>query len=77
MLEKQISYSHEITEYGHIQVRRITRIMEDGVELSKSYHRHVVSPGDDTEGQDALTIAIAKAVHTTEVVETYKDIIKE
>ena len=71
-LEKQISYSHEITEQGYIQVRQITRIIEDGKELSKSYHRHVVSPGDDTTGQDERTIAIAGVVHTPQVIADHK-----
>ncbi len=71
MITKEISYDHSITESGHIQVRKITRIMEDGKELSKSYHRHVVSPGDDTTGQDARTIKLAKAIHTKEVIVAY------
>ena len=64
MLEKQISYDHSITESGHIQVRRITRIMEDGVEISKSYHRHVVSPGDDVSEEDEMTRKLAEALYT-------------
>lgn len=72
MLEKKVSYDHSITEFGHVQVRRITRIMEDGKEISKSYHRHVISPGESTEGQDERTIELAKAVHTPEVIAAYQ-----
>jgi len=77
MLKKQISYDHSITELGHIQIRKITRIMEDGKELSKSYHRHVVSPGDDASGQDERTQELIKVIHTPEVIAAYKAQIEE
>ncbi len=67
-LTKQITHDHSITENGHIQVREITRIMEDGKEISKSYHRHVVSPGDNTDSEDERTKAIAEVIHTPEVI---------
>jgi len=51
--------------------------MEDGKELSKSYHRHVVSPGDDASGQDERTQELAKAIHTPEVIAAYKAQIEE
>ncbi len=71
MLSKVISFDHSITERGHIQVRKITRIMEDGKEISKAYRRHVVSPGDDYSGQDDRTKKLAKAIHTPEVIAAY------
>ena len=73
MLKKQISYDHNVTEWGHIQVRQITRIMDDGSEISKTYHRHVLSPGDDVEGQDERSKKIAQAIWTPEVIEAYKE----
>lgn len=73
MLKKQISFDHSITESGHIQVRRITRIMEDGVEISKNYHRHVVNPGDNVKDQDERTKKIAGAIHTPKVIAAYKN----
>ena len=76
-LSKVISYDHSITEIGHIQVRKITRIMEDGKEISKSYHRHVVSPGDDVKDQDERTQKIAQAIHTSEVIEVYEKLTEE
>jgi len=77
MLEKKVTYDQSITELGHIQVRRITRIMEDGVEIGKQYHRHVVSPGDDFVNEDERTKKIAQVIHTAKVVKDYKDKIKE
>lgn len=76
-LSKVISHDHSITEIGHIQVRKITRIMEDGKEISKSFHRHVVSPGDDIKNEDDRTKKIALAIHTSEAVKAYQESIEE
>ncbi len=73
MLEKIVVIDQvEVTESGHIQVRQATKIMENGKELSKSYHRHVLSPGDNLEGQNPKVVAIAEAVWTSEVIAAYK-----
>ena len=37
-----------VGEYKHIQVRTATVIKEDGVEISRSFHRHVISPNSDS-----------------------------
>ena len=72
-LEKQIVIDKiEVMELGHIQVRQLTRIIEDGVELSSSYHRWALNPGDDLTGQDAKVTAIANAIWTPEVIAAYK-----
>lgn len=60
-----------VNETGHLEVRRADKIMEDGVEISKSYHRHVLTPGDDLEGQDAGVVKIANAVWTPELIAAY------
>ena len=62
----------EVLENGCIQVREIARIMEDGKELSASYHRWSLNPGDSLTGQDAKVVAIANAVWTEEVVADYQ-----
>ena len=63
----------EVTgEFRHIQVRTATVISEDGVELSRSFHRHVVSPLDDVSGESAEVQAIAAAVHTQAVKDAYQ-----
>ena len=76
-LTKEISYDHTISENGTIFSRQITRIMEDGKQLSKFYHRVTLAPGDKTDGQDERTIKLANAIHTPTVVTAYKDKIKE
>jgi len=72
-LEKQIAIDKiEVLELGQIQVRQITRIVEDGTELSASYHRWSLNAGDDLTGQDPKVVAIANAIWTADVVAAYK-----
>ena len=51
--------------------------MEDGKEIAKEYHRHVVSSGDDYSNEDERTKKIAQVIHTSEVIKEYKKMIKE
>jgi uncharacterized protein with FMN-binding domain len=67
----------EVLELGHIQVREITRVMEDGKELSASYHRWSFAPGDDVSAQSAKVQAIANATWTAEVISAYQAMIAE
>ena len=62
----------EVTENGCIQVRTKTAIMEDGKQISGSFHRHVVAPGDDYANEDARVQAICAATHTPEVIAAYQ-----
>ena len=58
-------------DYKHIQVRTATVIKRDDVEISRSFHRHVVGPLDDISGESAEVQAICAAVHTDEVKAAY------
>jgi hypothetical protein len=62
----------EVIANGIIQVRTRTSIMEDGTEISSTFHRHVVAPGDDYSAQDARVKAICAATHTDSVIALYK-----
>ena len=62
----------EVLENGSVQVRTKTAIMEDGKQISGSFHRHVVAPGDDYSAEDARVQAICEATHTDEVVAAYQ-----
>ena len=57
-----------VGDYKAVQVRTKTAVMEDGIELSSGYHRHVVSAGDDYSNESAEVQAICAAVHTDAVV---------
>jgi len=73
LTERTVEDKIEIVgDYKHIQVRTATVIERDGVEISRSFHRHVVAPGDDVSGESAEVQAIAAAVHTAEVIAAYQ-----
>ena len=62
----------EVLESGQIQVRTATVVSEDGTELSRAFHRHVLAPGDDTTGQDDRVASVAAATWTTDVVDAWE-----
>ena len=57
-----------VGDFKSVQVRTATVIKEDGVELNRSFHRHVVTAGDDYSAESTEVQAICAAVHTAEVV---------
>ena len=81
----------EVLEKGQVQVRTATRVLEDGVELSSSFSRHVVEPqvrsgyekdvsagtwaATDVTGEDARVAAICTASWTAEVIAAYKALV--
>jgi len=60
-----------VGDYKHVQVRTATVIKRDGVEISRSFHRHSVAPDADTSGESAEVQAICAAVHTDEIKAAY------
>lgn len=71
-LTKVITYDYEIrTEYKFIQERQKTAIIEDGNELSSSYHRRVLTPNADVSGESSEVQAMAEALWTDEVKAAY------
>ena len=73
MLDKIITFDQSVTENGVIQVRKVTKIYQSGVELAKSYHRHCIVPGDDYTEEDKITKKIAKAIWDEEFILAYKE----
>ena len=72
-LEKVITYDYEVRSgYKHIQERQKTAIMEDGKELSSSYHRRVLTPDADVSGERSEVQALASALWTDEVKAAYE-----
>jgi hypothetical protein len=59
-------------EFSSVQVRTATIIREDGTDLSRSFHRHVVMPLDDITGEDADVQAICNAVFTQTCKDNYQ-----
>ena len=78
----------EVLEKGQVQVRTATRVLEDGVELSSSFHRSIIVPqvrtgyekdvsagtwaATDVTGEDARVAAICTASWTASVIAAYK-----
>ena len=62
-----------VGNFKHIQVRTATIIKEDGVEISRSFHRHVVSPNDDSTNESADVKAMVAQFHTDAVKKAYAD----
>jgi hypothetical protein len=61
-----------VTENGIVLFREATRILEDGVELSKTYHRSSLTPGQDISSVPANVQAICAAAWTAEVVAAFQ-----
>ena len=60
-----------VGEFKHIQVRTATVIEEDGVELSRSFHRHTVAPDADSSAESADVKAMVAQFHTDAVKTAY------
>jgi hypothetical protein len=72
-LEKQVVVDQiTVTENGTVLVREVTRIMEDGAEISKQYHRSSFAPASDVSAQPANVQAICVAAWTPEVIAAYQ-----
>jgi len=61
-----------VNENGIILYREATRIMEDGVQLSQTYHRSSLTPAQDLTGIPANVVAICNTVWTAEVIAAYQ-----
>jgi len=61
-----------VTENGIVLYREATRIMEDGVQLSQTYHRSSLTPAQDLTGVPANVVAICNAAWTPEVIAAYQ-----
>ena len=61
-----------VTENGTVLYREATRIMEDGNELSKTYHRTSLTPGQDLTGVPANVVAICNVAWTEAVIAAYQ-----
>jgi len=68
------SYQIEVLEDGQIQIRKATRVYKDGVEISKTYHRHVLPPDTEDLSKEVKRVKdIANVVWTPQLIQEYKD----
>ena len=72
LTERQVIARRDVLEDGPIEGRTDTVIERDGVEISRSLHRHVIIPGADVSGEDATVQRLANVEHTPEVIAAYE-----
>lgn len=70
-MNDKIEVLHLAAGYPVVQVRTATIIMRDGEEVSRSFHRHVLTPDADLSGEDADVVAIATTVFTADAQAAY------
>ena len=66
-----------VGEFKAVQIRTCTQVLEDGVELSSGFHRHVVTAGQDYSNESAEVQAICAVMHTDAVVAAYEASLEE
>ena len=72
LTERTVEDKIEIVgDYKMVQVRTATVIERDGVEISRSFHRHALAPDADISGESAEVQAVCNAVWTQEVKDAY------
>ncbi len=69
--KKQYIDKIEIVDANIVQVRQVTKVLEDGKELSSSFHRWTLEPGRDVSDQDQRVQAVCGAIWTPEVIEQF------
>jgi len=60
-----------VGDYKHVQVRTVTIIKRDDVEISRTYHRHVIAPDSDSSGESTDVKAMVAQFHTDEIKAAY------
>tara|TARA_Y100000310_G_C20461924_1_gene705794 strand:- start:114 stop:392 length:279 start_codon:yes stop_codon:yes gene_type:complete len=82
IIKETIADKIETLEDGQVQIRTATVIKEDGTELTRTFHRHVLAPSDkssgswadtDISGEDARVQTICNAVWTSAVKTAYQE----
>jgi hypothetical protein len=78
MLEKQESYSKiEVLESGVVQLRKTTKVLDDGEIISESHHRSIVKPNDDISHLPENVQAMCNAYWTDEVKAKFQEVVAE
>jgi hypothetical protein len=74
-LEKEVKYDKVeiVGDYKAVQCRQATIVKEDGVEISRSFHRHVLHPDSDISGEAQEIQDICNAVWSDEVKQAWSD----
>ena len=60
-----------VGDFSHVQVRTATVIKRDGEEVTRSFSRHIVAPGDSYANEDSKVQGVCAVVHTQAVIDAY------
>jgi len=72
-LDKQTKIDRiEVIENGTVQVRQATIITDNGNQVSRTFHRWCIAPGEDYSTQEQQVQDICKVAHTSEVIAAYQ-----
>jgi hypothetical protein len=72
-LDKEIKIDRiEVVENGTVQVRQATIITDNGNQVSRTYHRWCITPGEDYSAQEQQVQDICRVSHTPEVIAAYQ-----
>ena len=72
LTENKVVDQITVTENGIVLYREATKILKDGDEIAKTYHRTSLTPGQDLTGQPANVVAICNAAWTEAVIAAYQ-----
>ena len=73
MITKQTNVDQiTVTESGIVLYREVTRVIEDGKEIAKTYHSTSLTPGQDIAGQPEKVIAVCNAAWSPEIIAAYQ-----
>lgn len=73
LTERKVVDLIEVLEKGHLQIREANVIEKDGVVVAKTFHRYVLTPGDDISDKEQRIKDIAAAVWTPEVLANFQN----
>lgn len=76
LVENKVVDRIEVMENGCVQIRTRVDVVKDDVTIASSFGRKVIVPGDDFSQEDEKVKSICSSIHTSEVVEAYKEFIK-
>ena len=77
LTEKKVIDLIQITENGSLQIREANVIEKDGIIIAKTFHRYVLSPGDDVSDKEQRIKDIAAIVWTADVIREYQELINK
>lgn len=72
LTEESVIDGITVRETGHIEVKRVDRVLKDGQVLHETFHRHVLAPGEQLVDQHATVKAVAKAAWTPAILDAHK-----